>query len=176
MKCNGCKNDFDKSKLMHARNENGERAKTGMYYCAACESIEFQRKLLVDYLHKGFIHYGYYKDSNIDNSNANKNARNRLMGMINKQIQNLKNEGYSYEQIRIIVDFMITKERVEFSDTILGLVPYYYMRTSKFHNELFKIGSRKTFGYIEPSLVDMSNVPAHKPNKKALRLTDISQL
>ncbi|HSQ88004.1 hypothetical protein [Romboutsia sp.] len=175
MKCNGngCKKDLDASKMSFAKNLDGEYPKSGLLYCPQCAEEEYQRKLLVDYLHNGFIYKGYYKG---DNSRNDKREVKRLMGLINTQISNLRKDAYTCEQIRLILEYMLTKENVEFGESILGLVPYYYVKTSKYHRQLFKIGNSKTYGYIEPTKVDMSNKPAHKPNKSALRLTNMESV
>lgn len=173
MKCCSCKNEFDKSELTRARNVKGVYAKSGNYYCIPCEEQEYQRKILVDYIDKWFIFKNYYNNSKTE---PNKSARNRLMALVNTQISNLKKDGYTYLQIKLIIEHMIHKENVEFTDTILGLVPYYYMRTSRYHTDLYRIATSETYGYIEPSEYVERNLPPHKPNKKALRITDIESL
>ena len=171
MKCTGCKKEFDKSVMTNARNEYGEYPKASKnYYCKPCEEQEYQRKVLVEYLHRWFIYKGYYKD---DNSRANKAEVSRIMKLVNTQISNLKKEGYTYLQIRLILEYMINKENVEFSDSILGLVPYYYVKTSTYHNTLHRIATSKSYGYIPPSEEVIDNRPPHRPNKKAIKITNI---
>ena len=171
MKCCGCKRDFDKSEMTNARNEKGEYPKSSKnYYCKPCEEQEYQRKVLVEYLHRWFIYKGYYQDNK---TKANKDAQGRLMKMVNTQISSLKKEGYSYIQIRLIIEYMISKENVEFNDSILGLVPFYYMKTSRYHNELHRIATSKSYGYIPPSEEEVIDRPAHKPNKKAVKVTSM---
>lgn len=171
MKCSGCKKDFDISTMTYARNENGEYPKSSKnYYCKPCEEEVYQRKVLVEYLHRGFIYKGYYKG---DKSKADKDAVSRLMKLVNTQIANLKKEGYTYLQIRLILEYMINKENVEFNDTILGLIPYYYIKTSKYHSELHRIATSKSYGYIPPSEKVEDDRPAHRPNRKAIKVTNM---
>ena len=126
MKCSGCKKDFDISVMTNARNEKGEYPKSSKnYYCRPCEDQDYQRKVLVEYLHRWFIYKGYYQDNK---TKANKDAQSRLMKMVNTQISSLKKEGYSYIQIRLIIEYMINKEGVEFNDSILGsIIPDSYL-------------------------------------------------
>lgn len=174
MKCSGCKKDFDISTMTYARNENGEYPKSSKnYYCKPCEEEVYQRKVLVEYLHRGFIYKGYYKG---DKSKADKDAVSRLMKLVNTQIANLKKEGYTYLQIRLILEYMINKENIEFNDTILGLIPHYYIKTSKYHSELHRIATSKSYGYIPPSKKVEDNRPAHRPNRNALRVTSMDSI
>ena len=171
MKCQGCKKDFDKSVMTKARDLNGQYPKSSRnYYCKPCEEQEYQRKILVEYLHQGLIYKGYYKN---DGTNEDKTVKDKIMGLINTQILNLKKSGYTYLQIRLIVEYMINKENVEFSDNILGLVPYYYVKTSRYHNDLYRISTSKSYGYIPPSEEVIKKKPAHRPNKKAIKVSNM---
>lgn len=171
MICSGCKKDFDKSVMTNARNVKGEYPKASKnYYCKPCEEQEYQRKLLVDYLHKWFMYKGYYK---YDNSPEDKIVVDKIMKLINSQIANLKKDGYTYLQIRLIVEFILDKENVEFTDGILGLVPYYYVRTSKYHNDLHRIATSKSYGYIPPNEEVEVNRHVHRPNRKAIRVSNM---
>lgn len=163
MKCKKCKKDFDRSQLTTARQADGQYASGNVYYCSTCEEEIYQRNLLVDYMDRLFIYKGYYKDLKVDKSKINKSSRNRLMVLVNSQIKNLRDNAYSYKQIRIILDYMLTRENVEFSDSILGLVPYYYVKTGKHYNELARIASRKSYGSIPAPNESRLTKPAHKP-------------
>lgn len=177
VKCQKCKKEFDKSEMTLARNEYGEYPKSSKYlYCKPCEEQEYQRKVLVEYLHRLFICNNYYNDTKVDKSSNNKKECQRLMKLIGTQIKNLYDDGFSYQQIRLIVDYILNKEKVEFSDSILGLVPYYYVRTSKYYNELYRITNSKTFGYIPAPNEDKLQRPAHKPNKKAVQKVSIEMV
>lgn len=177
VKCSKCKKAFDISEMTLARNEKGEYPKASKnFYCKPCEEQEYQRKILIDYIHKLFISNNYYNDSSIDKSPANKKEYQRLMRVVATQIKNLNDDGFSYQQIRLIVHYMLTKERIEFSDTILGLVPYYYVRTSKYYNELYKISNSESFGYIPAPQEERLTRPAHKPNKRAVQKISIDMV
>ena len=176
-KCSKCKKQFDISELTLARNEKGEYPKTSKkLYCRACEEQEYQRKVLIDYLHRLFIQNKYYNDVSIDKSLANKKEYQRLMRIIASQIKSLNDDGFSYQQIRLIIQYMLTKESIEFSDTMLGLVPYYYSKTSKYYNELYRISNSKTFGSIPAPKEDRITRPAHKPNKRAVQKISIEMV
>ena len=170
MKCKKCKKDFDKTQLTTTRQANGEYAKGTAYYCGTCEEEIYKRNVLLDYIDRLFIYKGYYKDLKTDKSKVNKDKRNRLMALVNSQIKNLCDNGYEYEQIRVILDYMLTKENIEFSDSILGLVPYYYIRTGKHYNELTRIASRRSYGSIPAPNESRLTKPAHKP-KTTNRIT-----
>ena len=174
MKCNGCKKDFDKNHLTLARNLEGNLPKSSKtYYCFPCEEQEFQRKILIEYLHQCFLANGYYNSSK---AQANLDAKKRLMALVSTQIANLKKDGYSYIQIRLICDYMMNKENIPFSETILGLVPYYLVKTSRYHTELFRIGQGKIYGFIEPEKLTKLNTNIHKPNRKSLKITNMESL
>lgn len=173
MKCHKCKKEFELNELTTARNAKGERpkSKTAKLYCKFCEQEQYNNAILIEYLHQWFLYKGYY-----DNSHATKESRKRYMALINTQISNLLKNGYSSQQIKLILEYMIQKEGIEFSDTILGLVPYYYSKTSKYYTELFNIGQSKKYGYIKPTRVDESKRMKYKPNRESLRMTNIETL
>jgi hypothetical protein len=174
LKCKKCKKDFDKSQLTTVRQANGVYAKGVAGYCRPCELEQYQRNMLVDYIHRLFIYKGYYNDPKIDKSKANRNEINRLMKMINSQIKSLCESNFTYEQIRLILDYMLTRESIEFSDSIMGLVPYYYVRTSKHYNDLYRIGTQKSYGSIPAPVEERITRPAHKP--KAVQKISIDML
>lgn len=173
MKCHKCKKEFKESELMTARNAKGVRpkSKTAKLYCGKCEKEQYDNAVLVEYLHQGFLYKGYY-----DNSNVTRASRKRYMALVNTQISNLLKNGYSSNQIKLILDYMIQKEGIEFSDAILGLVPYYFTKTSKYYTELFNISQSKKYGYIKPTKVDESKRRKYKPDRSSLRMTDIETL
>lgn len=173
MKCHKCKRDFDISQLTTARNEKGKKSisKTANLYCSTCELEQYNNALLVDYLHQWFIYKGYY-----DTTNNTREAKKRYMGLVNTQISNLLKNGYSSVQIKLICEFMLEKEGLEFTDSILGLVPYYFTRVSEYHTELFRISTSKKFGYIQPTTVEESKRRRYKPDRSGLRITNMETL
>lgn len=173
MKCHKCKKEFKESELMTARNAYGIRpkGKTANLYCSRCEQEQYDNAVLVECLHQGFLQNGYY-----DNSNATRESKKRYMGLVNTQISNLLRNGYTSNQIKLILDYMVQKEGIEFSDSILGLVPYYFVQTSKYYTEMFNISQSKKYGYIKPTKVDESKKRRYKPDRSALKMTNIETL
>lgn len=169
--CHICKKEA--AVLKNARNAYGVRpkSKTANKYCIKCEEDVYQLNLLKEYLHKWFIKEGYYEQSDSGSS-----ERKRIMAMIHSQIKNLKDkDGFSYEQIKMICIYILEIEKKSFTENILGLVPFYYMKTKQLNNELWVINNSKKYGKIKEKVIKTST-KIHKPNKQALRLSNMEDM
>lgn len=168
MECKRCNKVFNSSELVTARNAKGIRS-TGAKankYCLPCEEEVYQRAVLKDIFDNRFMQLGYYRKSD-------KTIRNKYLGLISTLLSKLESDNYTPTQIRLILEYMIDKKNIEFDENILLLVPYNFSEVRKYHNELYRIATSKTYGYIEPEEEVLKVRPPHRPNRKAIKITNM---
>lgn len=168
MKCDKCGKEFDAKDLVKARNAKGIRAtsKKAKVYCVPCEQLVYEKAIIKDVFDQRFMELGYYKASDLG-------VRGKYMGMIEVFLQKLENESYTMTQVKLILEYMVTNKKIELDEHTLLLVPYNYVEVSKYHNELYRIATSKSYGYIPPTDEEVVVKPPHRPNKKAIRVTNM---
>lgn len=168
MKCAKCDEEFNKQDLVKARNAKGKRAvsQSAKNYCVPCEQLVYDRAVIEDVFDQRFMELGYYKPTD-------KGIRSKYIKMIKNFLQRLENEGYTMTQVKLILEYMIVKKKVVLDENTLLSIPYNFVEVSKYHNELYRIATSKSYGYIPPTDEEVVVKLPHRPNKKAIKVTNI---
>ena len=168
MKCAKCNEEFNKQELVKARDAKGKRAvsKSAKNYCVSCEQLVYDRAVIEDVFDQRFMELGYYKAKD-------KGVRGKYISMIKTFLQKLENEGYTMTQVRRILEYMEGNKKITLDEHTLLLIPYNFVEVSKYHNELYRIATNKSYGYIPPTDEEVVVKPPHRPNKKAIKVTNI---